>query len=187
MGKDHITPVMSVRNLGSALLWYKIRYPNHRILQTRLWYPHNQEIPKYPASRSCVHNYTHIYHKANWLLQGFDEWVTWSLAKKNKKNVQNIDARLVFIMIILLLQALCLILAFSQMLDWMLNTSSSKGLTAKHQATPKRWLPPSARKTYRKISNISRTKSQNVNDSRLVLHLSLPNVVNPGVKYRMKM
>ena len=40
--------------------------------------------------------------------------------------------------------------------------------------------------TYRKISNISRTKSQNLNDSRLVLHLSLPNLLEPGVKLRMK-
>ena len=35
---------------------------------------------------------------------------------------------------------------------------------------------------YRKISNISCTKSQNLNDSRLVLHLSLPNLLKPGVK-----
>ena len=41
--------------------------------------------------------------------------------------------------------------------------------------------------TYRKLSNISRTKSQNLNDSRLVLHLSSPNLLKPGVKYSMKM
>ena len=35
---------------------------------------------------------------------------------------------------------------------------------------------------YRKLSNIRRTKSQNLNDSRLVLHLSLPNLFKPGVK-----
>ena len=35
---------------------------------------------------------------------------------------------------------------------------------------------------YRKISIISRTKFQNLNDSRLVLHLSLPNLLKPGVK-----
>ena len=35
---------------------------------------------------------------------------------------------------------------------------------------------------YRKISNIKRTKSQNLIDSRLVLHLSLPNILKPGVK-----
>ena len=37
-------------------------------------------------------------------------------------------------------------------------------------------------KYYRKLSNIRRTKSQNLNDSRLVLHLPLPNLLNPGVK-----
>ena len=41
--------------------------------------------------------------------------------------------------------------------------------------------------TYRKISNISRTKTQNPNDSRLALQLSLPNPQKPGVKSRMKM
>ena len=41
---------------------------------------------------------------------------------------------------------------------------------------------------YRKISDISRTKSQNLNDSRLVvLQLTLPNPLKPGVKSRMKM
>ena len=40
---------------------------------------------------------------------------------------------------------------------------------------------------YRKTCNISRTKSQNLNDSRLILHLSLPNPLKPGVKSRMKM
>ena len=40
---------------------------------------------------------------------------------------------------------------------------------------------------YRKISNISRTKSQNLNDSRIVLQLSLPNPLKSGVKSRMKM
>ena len=40
---------------------------------------------------------------------------------------------------------------------------------------------------YRKISNISRTISQNLNDSCLVLQLSLPNPLKPGVKSRMKM
>ena len=37
-------------------------------------------------------------------------------------------------------------------------------------------------KKYRKISNISRTKSQNLSDSRLILQLSLPNLLKPGVK-----
>ena len=40
---------------------------------------------------------------------------------------------------------------------------------------------------YRKISNIGRTKFQNWNDSRLVLQLSLPNLLKPGVKLTMKM
>ena len=39
---------------------------------------------------------------------------------------------------------------------------------------------------YRKISNIRRTKSQNLNAPRLVLQLSLPNPMKPGVKSRMK-
>ena len=41
--------------------------------------------------------------------------------------------------------------------------------------------------TYRQTSQISRTKSQNLNLSRLVLRLSLPNPLKPGVKSRMKM
>ena len=40
---------------------------------------------------------------------------------------------------------------------------------------------------YRKTSCISRTKSQNLNVSRLVLKLSLPNSLKPGVKSSMKM
>ena len=40
---------------------------------------------------------------------------------------------------------------------------------------------------YRKVSNIRRTKSQNLNDSHLVLKSSLPNPSKPGVKSRMKM
>ena len=42
-------------------------------------------------------------------------------------------------------------------------------------------------KIYSQISNISGTKSQNLNVSRLVLWLSLPNPLKPGVKLRMKM
>ena len=37
-------------------------------------------------------------------------------------------------------------------------------------------------RTYRKISNIRRTRAQNLNDAYLVLHLSLPNLLKPGVK-----
>ena len=40
---------------------------------------------------------------------------------------------------------------------------------------------------HRKISNIRRTKSPNLNVSSLVLQLSLSNSVKPGVKSRMKM
>ena len=39
----------------------------------------------------------------------------------------------------------------------------------------------------KEISNISRTKSPNFHVSRLVLQLSLPNPMKPGVKSRMKM
>ena len=42
-------------------------------------------------------------------------------------------------------------------------------------------------KKYRKSSNIRGTKSQNLNESRLVLQLPLPNPVKPGVQSRMKM
>ena len=41
--------------------------------------------------------------------------------------------------------------------------------------------------SYRKISNIKRTKSPNLNVSRPVMQLSLPNPMKPGVKSRMKM
>ena len=44
-----------------------------------------------------------------------------------------------------------------------------------------------ARAYHRNISNISRTKSQNLNDSRLVLQLPLPNPLKSGFKSRMKM
>ena len=40
---------------------------------------------------------------------------------------------------------------------------------------------------YRKTSNIRRIKSQDINVSCLVLQLSLPNLLKPGVKSRMKM
>ena len=41
--------------------------------------------------------------------------------------------------------------------------------------------------SYRQVSNIRRTKSQNINVSCLVLQLSLPNPLKPCVKLRMKM
>ena len=40
--------------------------------------------------------------------------------------------------------------------------------------------------TYRKLSYISRIKSQNLNDSGLVLQLTLPNPLKPDVTSRMK-
>ena len=40
---------------------------------------------------------------------------------------------------------------------------------------------------YWKVSNIRRTESQNLNDSRLVLLLSVPNPLKPSVKSIMKM
>ena len=40
---------------------------------------------------------------------------------------------------------------------------------------------------YRKVSDIKRTKSKNLNDSRLVLKLSVPNPLKLGIKSRMKM
>ena len=44
-----------------------------------------------------------------------------------------------------------------------------------------------AQYVYRKISNISRPQSQNVNVSRLVLQLSLPNSLRPGVELKINM
>ena len=40
---------------------------------------------------------------------------------------------------------------------------------------------------YRQTSNIRRTEFQNLNVYRLVLQLSLPNPLQPGVESRMKM
>ena len=40
---------------------------------------------------------------------------------------------------------------------------------------------------YRPISNIRRAKSQNLNVSHVILQLSLPKSIEPGVKSRMKM
>ena len=42
-------------------------------------------------------------------------------------------------------------------------------------------------KDYRQISNITRTKSQTLNVSCLVLHLSFSNPLKPGIKSRMEM
>ena len=43
------------------------------------------------------------------------------------------------------------------------------------------------KQSYRKTSSISRTKSQNLNASHLVLQSSLPNQLKPNVKLKMKM
>ena len=43
------------------------------------------------------------------------------------------------------------------------------------------------KRNYRQISNIRRTKSQHLKDSRTALRLSLPNPLKPDVKSRMKM
>ena len=48
-------------------------------------------------------------------------------------------------------------------------------------------FPAILSETHRKMSDISRTKLQNSYDSRLVLHLSLPSSLKPGVRARMKM
>ena len=40
---------------------------------------------------------------------------------------------------------------------------------------------------YRQTSNIRRTKTQNLNDSRLVLQLHLPNPLKPVIEAGMKM
>ena len=50
------------------------------------------------------------------------------------------------------------------------------------------WVPCMSNWKYcPKIYNIRCTKSQNLNDSRLVFQLSPPNTLKPGVKSRMKM
>ena len=41
--------------------------------------------------------------------------------------------------------------------------------------------------TVKSLNNIRRTKYQNITDSRLVLQLSVPNLLKHGVKSRMKM
>ena len=40
---------------------------------------------------------------------------------------------------------------------------------------------------YRKVSDIRRTKFQNLSDSRAALQMSLPNLLKPCIKSRMKM
>ena len=49
------------------------------------------------------------------------------------------------------------------------------------------WILGDVISKYRQVSNIRRTKSQHLKDSRTVLRLSLPNHLKPDVKLRMKM
>ena len=49
------------------------------------------------------------------------------------------------------------------------------------------WVVTHIRLYYRQVSNIRRTKSQHLKDSRTVLRLSLTNPLKPDVKSRMKM
>ena len=44
-----------------------------------------------------------------------------------------------------------------------------------------------SKKKYRQVSNIRRTNSQHLKDSRTALRFSLPNPLRPDVKSRMKM
>ena len=67
---------------------------------------------------SHVHDYTRIYHKPYWLLQQFDEWVTW-------ESQQNTAARLVFPSEEIWSNNSCThyaSLASSQIQDWVQNT-----------------------------------------------------------------
>ena len=49
------------------------------------------------------------------------------------------------------------------------------------------WYAFTGKCMYRKTSSLSRTKSQDLNVSCLLLQWSLPNPLKPGVKLRMKM
>ena len=66
--------------------------------------------------------------------------------------------------------------------------SSDIHLKAMPQAIPQSSTTKISLKiTYRKVSNIRRSICQNLNDSRLVLQLSVPNPLKPSVKSIMKM
>ena len=76
-----------------------------------------------------------------------------------------------------MIQATEVFLIKNKDISYLVNTLAADGLVMKGvMASAAMTL------TYRKISNISYTKSQNFNDSPLVLHLSLPNLFKPGVK-----
>ena len=72
---------------------------------------------------------------------------------------------------------------------WMLSSAMSYYTFYQGQKYNSRhwWSRRIKFQSYRKISYIRRIKSQNSNDSRLVLQLSLPNSLKPCVKSRMKM
>ena len=55
------------------------------------------------------------------------------------------------------------------------------------QFAAERWNLIDKKKHYGQTSNKRRTKTQNLNVYRLVLQLSLPYSLKPGVKSRMKM
>ena len=78
------------------------------------------------------------------------------------------------------------ILTCIQRLPWLL-IDSHRGKFALSQHCTLYPLAHQANIDYRKISNISRTNSPNVNVSRLDLQLSLPNPMKLGVRSRMKM
>ena len=77
-----------------------------------------------------------------------------------------------------------LIVALWHHMAWVIfiNTGSSNGLFSGGFK-----LLPALMLTYRKVSNIRSTKSQNLKASHPTLQLSLPNPLKPGVKLRMKM
>ena len=70
------------------------------------------------------------------------------------------------------------------------NTENENTFPVKKMVQPVQYLSDISRPvlySYRKISNIRRTESPNLNVSRLVLQLSLPDPVKPCVQSRMKM
>ena len=74
---------------------------------------------------------------------------------------------------------------------WLYETATLASYYAYLVATPDQlrscFCCLGASTSYRQFSNIRRTLSQNINVSRLVLQLFLPNPLKPGVKLSMKM
>ena len=77
--------------------------------------------------------------------------------------------------------------SFSSVSQWLLTPNDQSQSLNFQLNCPGLNCPSDHIITYRKVSNIRRTKSQNFNASRLILQLSLPNPLKPGVKLRMKM